>query len=211
MPLFFNPFEAVAHRLSIVPPMFDYFGAMGLHALIAAARAGIFDALREHPRAGGDLATALDLDPRAADALLRALTGLGYLRARRGRYRLTRTARRWFTTDSPTSLLPGLTFWERSAGTIWPGLEQAARGGEPATPFYAALAGDPELSRSFHAWTAAMASLQAPAAARGIPVPRAARHVLDLGGGHGLFSLALLRRHPELRATVIDLPHALED
>lgn len=147
MPLFFNPFEAVAHRLSIVPPMFDYFGAMGLHALIAAARAGIFDALREHPRAGGDLATALDLDPRAADALLRALTGLGYLRARRGRYRLTRTARRWFTTDSPTSLLPGLTFWERSAGTIWPGLEQAARGGEPATPFYAALAGDPELSR----------------------------------------------------------------
>lgn len=63
MPLFYNALEAAAHRLSIVPPMFDYFGAMGLHALVAAARTGIFDALRERPSTGGELAAALNLEP----------------------------------------------------------------------------------------------------------------------------------------------------
>ncbi|MGP4099390.1 methyltransferase [Nonomuraea sp. KM90] len=210
MPLFFNPFEAAAHRLAIVPPMFDYFGALGLHAVVAAARIGVFDALRRRPSTGVELAAALGLDPRAADALLRALAGLGYLRAGGGRYRLTRTARLWLTTDSPTSLVAGLEFWERTACVIWPRLEKAVRDGSPVTPFYALLESDPELSRSFQAWTAAVAGRQAPATARAIPVPRGARRVLDVGGGHGLFSVELLRRHPGLRATVIDLPRALE-
>ncbi|MEV0620226.1 methyltransferase [Nonomuraea sp. NPDC050404] len=210
MPLFFNPLETTAHRLSIVPPMFDYFGALGLHALIAAARVGVFDALRERPSTGGELAGTLGLDPRATDTLLRALTGLGYLRVRGGRHRLTRTARRWLTSDSPTSLLAGLEFWERTACVIWPRLEKAVRDGSADTPFYTLLENDRELARSFQAWTAAMARRQAPATARAIPVPRGAGQLLDVGGGHGVFSLELLRRHPGLRATVIDLPYALE-
>ncbi|GAA3689734.1 methyltransferase [Nonomuraea antimicrobica] len=210
MPLFFNPLEAAAHRLSIVPPMFDYFGALGLHAIIAAARTGIFDALSERPRTGGELATDLGLDPRRTEALLRALTGLGYLRARGGRYRLARTARLWLTTGSPTSLVAALEFWERTACVIWPRLEEAIRDGSPPTPFYALLESDPALARSFHAWTAALAGRQAAATARAVPVPRDAGHVLDVGGGHGLFSVELLRRHPGLRATVVDLPHGLE-
>ncbi|MFG1702144.1 methyltransferase [Nonomuraea sp. M3C6] len=210
MPLFFNALEAAAHRLSIVPPMFDYFNALGLHALIAAARMRVFDALRERPSTCDELAATLNLDPRSAEVLLRVLAGLGYLRARRGRYRLTRTSRLWFTTDSPTSLVAGLEFWERTACVIWPRLEKSVRDGSPATPFYALLESDPELSRSFQAWTAAVARRQAPATARVIPVPRGARQVLDVGGGHGLFSVELLRRHPDLRATVLDLPQALE-
>ncbi|MEV0390998.1 methyltransferase [Nonomuraea sp. NPDC050643] len=210
MPLFFNALEAGAHRLSIVPPMFDYFGALGLHALVAAARMGVFDALGERPSTGGELAATLNLDPHASGVLLRSLAGLGYLRVRGGRYRLTRTARLWFTTDSPTSLVAGLEFWERTACVIWPRMEKAVRDGSPVTPFYALLESDPELSRSFQAWTGALARRQAPAAARVVPVPRGAGRVLDVGGGHGLVSVELLRLHPGLRATVIDLPGALE-
>jgi hypothetical protein len=209
VPLFYNVIEAAAHRLSIVPPMFDYFGALALHALVAAARLGVFDALRERPLTERELATALGVDPVAAGVLLRTLAGLGYLRVRGGRYRLSRAARLWFTTGSPTSLVAGLEFWERTACVIWPEIERAVRGGAPVTPFYALLEGDPALSRSFQAWTAALARRQAPAVARAVPVPRGARRMLDVGGGHGLFSVALLRRHPALRATVIDLPQAL--
>ncbi len=36
---------------------------------------------------------------------------------------------------------------------------------------------------------------------------RGARHVMDLGGGSGVVALALLRRHPELSAIVVDHPH----
>ncbi|MEV4017095.1 methyltransferase [Nonomuraea angiospora] len=210
MPLFFNAVEAAAHRLSIVPPMLDYFGVLVLHALVAAVRTGVFDALRERPSTGAELATRLGLDARSSDLLLRSLAGLGYLRVRGGRYRLTRASRLWFTTGSPQSLVAGLEFWERTACVIWPRLETAVRDGTPATPFYELLESDPELSRSFQAWTAALARRQAPAMARAVPVPRGARRVLDVGGGHGRFSLELLRRHPRLHATVLDLPQALK-
>ncbi|MFC4116006.1 methyltransferase [Nonomuraea zeae] len=210
MPLFINALEAAAHRLSVVPPMFDYFNALGLHALIAAARMGVFDALDERPSTGDELAATLGLDPSSTTMLLRALAGLGYLRIRRGRYRLTRVSRLWFTTGSATSLVAGLEFWERTACVVWPRLEKTVRDGSPATPFYELLENDPELSRSFQAWTAAVARRQAPATARAIPVPRGAGRVLDVGGGHGVFSMALLRRHPGLRATVLDLPRALD-
>jgi predicted O-methyltransferase YrrM len=41
-------------------------------------------------------------------------------------------------------------------------------------------------------------------------MPSGARDMLDIGGSHGYFSVALCRRHPELRATVLDLPGAVE-
>jgi len=34
--------------------------------------------------------------------------------------------------------------------------------------------------------------------------------MLDVGGSHGLFSVALCRRYPDLTATVLDLPEAIE-
>jgi cyclopropane fatty-acyl-phospholipid synthase-like methyltransferase len=42
--------------------------------------------------------------------------------------------------------------------------------------------------------------------ARKLRLPSGARQVLDIGGGHGLYSAALCRRHPGLTATVLDLP-----
>jgi ubiquinone/menaquinone biosynthesis C-methylase UbiE len=46
--------------------------------------------------------------------------------------------------------------------------------------------------------------------ARNLPLPRAATEMLDIGGGHGYFSVAICRRHPRLRATILDLPAAVE-
>jgi 2-polyprenyl-3-methyl-5-hydroxy-6-metoxy-1,4-benzoquinol methylase len=34
--------------------------------------------------------------------------------------------------------------------------------------------------------------------------------MLDIGGAHGYFSVALCRRHPTLRSTILDLPDAVE-
>jgi tRNA A22 N-methylase len=40
-------------------------------------------------------------------------------------------------------------------------------------------------------------------------VPRGARDLLDIGGSHGYYSVALCRRHPTLRAVILDLPQAV--
>jgi hypothetical protein len=33
--------------------------------------------------------------------------------------------------------------------------------------------------------------------------------MLDIGGSHGFYSVELRRRHPELRATILELPEAI--
>jgi SAM-dependent methyltransferase len=53
------------------------------------------------------------------------------------------------------------------------------------------------------------ASLTADEIAARAPIPRGARDLLDIGGSHGYFSVAMCRRHPALRATVLDLPDAV--
>src|SRR5437762_687641 len=55
----------------------------------------------------------------------------------------------------------------------------------------------------------AQATFAVPEVARRTPVPRGARDMLDIGGSHGYFSVALCRRHAGLRATVLDLPAAV--
>jgi len=56
----------------------------------------------------------------------------------------------------------------------------------------------------------AQAALSASEATRRTPVPKRARDMLDIGGSHGYFSVALCRRHQGLRSTVLDLPQAVE-
>jgi cyclopropane fatty-acyl-phospholipid synthase-like methyltransferase len=41
-------------------------------------------------------------------------------------------------------------------------------------------------------------------------LPPTARRLLDIGGGHGLYSIKFCRRYPDLSATVFDAPQALE-
>ena len=55
-----------------------------------------------------------------------------------------------------------------------------------------------------------MASAAADELARRLPVPKAARDLLDIGGSHGYYSVVLCRRHEGLRAVVLDLPEAVE-
>jgi len=55
----------------------------------------------------------------------------------------------------------------------------------------------------------AIAGVSAAEVARRTPVPRGARRMLDIGGAHGRFAAAILRRHPALRAEVLELAPAV--
>ena len=43
-----------------------------------------------------------------------------------------------------------------------------------------------------------------------VKLPATARRLLDVGGGHGLYSIKFCRRYPNLSAVVFDLPEALD-
>jgi hypothetical protein len=54
-----------------------------------------------------------------------------------------------------------------------------------------------------------VARFDAPLLAKRVPVRKGATRLLDLAGSHGLMGATIARKHPPLRATVVDLPPAL--
>jgi 2-polyprenyl-3-methyl-5-hydroxy-6-metoxy-1,4-benzoquinol methylase len=212
MPIVPNAWERfLLGRLNMLPGLLlDYGGALGFRAAIVASRLGIFDVLARGPLTTADVAAGTSTDERAVGQLLDALGALGYIRESNGRWSLTPLARRWLTSDSPDSIVAGLAFLEFNAFEIWRELEDAVRSGRPRRNLYDVLEASPELSSSFQAWDRVAGRLVGEPLASVLPIPRDARRLLDLGGGNGIFSLLLCRRYPQLSATIVDLPRALQ-
>jgi hypothetical protein len=143
------------------------------------------------------------------ELLLRVLASSSYVRQRGPRYRLTPLARKTLLHASPSSLSGYVEFNYAQWGFI-EGLEAALRSGS-GVDFHVHL---PAGSEDWSAYQRAMLELARPVAkllARSVPVPRAARHLLDLGGAHGLLGAAICRAHPPLTSTVIELGPALPE
>lgn len=200
--------ERVAILLRLGPrPLLETHGTLLLaQALMVATKVGVFEALAASPLTADEVASRCGTDERATAKLLGVLEATGYLRAATdGRYALTKDARRWLLENSAHSLRDNVLF--RFVEWDWIGrLEGFVLTGTP-------LDIHAEMSREqWEAYQRGMRSL-AGAFAREVvlrtPVPRGARAMLDIGGSHGFFSVALCRRHPGLRAEILDLPGAI--
>jgi predicted O-methyltransferase YrrM len=94
------------------------------------------------------------------------------------------------------------------------GLLHTVRTGRPAwdvvfgAPFWSYLDANPAMSASFDV-TMAAGTQHAVDAASGYDWARA-RRIVDVGGGSGAFVAEILRAHPTLRATLVDLPDTVE-
>ena len=203
-----NPVERLGMASGMVPtPMLEPYGAAFGRALMVATKLGIFDALADGPMSAAAVAERCDLDPRATEKLLNLLVGMRHLhRSTDGTYRLSRQTRKWLLESSPSSVrdmvLMKFLEWE------WvEGLETYVRGGTPLD-VHAGMSN--EDWRLYQRGMRAQAGILAGFLARRVPMPPDATRMLDIGGSHGYFSVALCRRHPGLRSEVLDLPEAVE-
>lgn len=200
--------ERLALAVGLVPtPFADTHSAPLLaRAILSAVRFGFFEALADRPARADDVALRAGTDPGATRALLGALAGSGYLTARDERFALTATTRKWLLRASPLSLVDSVLF--RELEWQWMDrLDEFVQTGR-AIDFHGCL--DAEGWRLYQRAMRAFARVVVGEVARRTPVPRGARDLLDLAGGHGAFAAGLCRRHPGLTATVLDLPAALE-
>lgn len=201
-----DPFEraALALGLAPLPAAYAMFGMAAGRAVGVGQRVGVYGRLLDGPLGAEELAGELGLQPAGTRLLCESLAGLGILEAAGGRFALARGARRWLDPGSPTYigtwLEHSLTYWE-----WWGGLEGVVRDGG-SFQIHDPDASEHEYWRLYITGQYELARLSAPALARAIRLPRGARRVLDLGGGHGWFAAELCRRHEGLTATVIDLP-----
>jgi hypothetical protein len=175
-------------------------------AIMAAARCGVFEALADRPLPAPTLAAALSLGSDTLHLLLRLLAAAGYVTADGSRWRLTRLAKQAALASSPT----GFTAWIALNYLHWRAIDKLEE----------VLATDRgidlhRLMRDEADWVAYQGAMletarpAAPLVAVEVPVSPAARRMLDIGGGHGLYGAEICRRHPPMTSEVLELPAAL--
>ena len=203
-----NPVERIVARLNLAPrPLVDTQIAYTLARLVmVGTKLGVFEALKDGPLTAAAVAARCGLDARGTHKLLFALAGAEYVKEKDGRYELAPVARKWLLADSPNSLVDKLLFQFQE----WDWMERAedyVRSGEPLELHTVISAEEwPIYQRGMRA----LAGTSAPETARRLPVPKNARDMLDIGGSHGYYSVAVCRRHKRLKAVVLDLPEAVE-
>jgi hypothetical protein len=186
-------------------------------AVRVAATLRIADRVAQGLRTAPELAAAVDADRDALDRLLRHLTTVGVLhRDGSGRYGLTSLGV-VLRDDHPDGVRAVLDL-EGAVGRAdlcFIELLHVVRTGEPGFPvlfgrqFWDDVTADPARSASFAKQMAADVAEWAPHILSACDWGSLG-HLVDVGGGNGTLLIALLRAHPALTGTVVDLPDTAE-
>jgi predicted O-methyltransferase YrrM len=173
---------------------------------IVAVRLGLFEALIDGPLDADTVAARCGTGPNGTRALLDAMTGLGALKRRAGRYRLTTATRKWFVSDSERSVADFVDF----LGVQWSWLEHLEEYVLTDQPMNVHESMTATQWDAYQRGMRAASNFLAPEVAKRLPVPTGAKRMLDVGGSHGYYSVAVCKRHPDLASVVFDLPEAVE-
>ena len=202
-----NPIERLLLALGIPPVtlMDTHMSFMRARAIMVGTRVGVFDALRERPLAAASIAERCRTAPASTEKLLNALVGSEYLTFRRGGSALSRVARKWLTSDSPTSMRDKVLF-EFVEWALTEKFEDYVRSGAPLDMHHSVT--DEEWGLYQRAMRA-LSGLAAPEIVRRTPMPDGAAAMLDIGGSRGFISVAMCRKYDDLHAVILDLPAAV--
>jgi ubiquinone/menaquinone biosynthesis C-methylase UbiE len=175
-----------------------YLGFVPARVILTANNLGIFDSLTKASSAT-EIAVKLKIDPRSAEILLDALTGIGLLRkSMAGKYKNAPVSNRY--------LVKGSRHYQgdivRHASTMWQNfsaLDEVVRRGRPAR-----LGFDHEsFIMGMHNLTVFRTeSLSNALGLKGV------KTMLDLGGGPGTNAIAMAKKG--VKSTVFDLPETIK-
>jgi len=173
----------------------------------AAAELNLFTLLGDECLSAEPIAVRLRSNLRATTVLLDALAALGLLEKQGENYSLPADLRPWLTDGAPGTPLP-MVLHQMSLIRLWSQLAWIVRSGEPAVR-QASIRGA-EADRA--AFIAAMHSVSGPIADDLVTRlgPPKFNHLLDVGGASGTWTLAFLRAAAGSRATIFDLPDAIQ-
>jgi predicted O-methyltransferase YrrM len=171
--------------------------------LTAGSVLDVFSRLHAETMTAAALARKLGTDRRATTFLLDALAALGFLVKRDGGYSVPEDVAKLLSEQSRENILPMVRHLANSLRR-WAELARVVQTGGPAEvgPSIRGQAADQA------DFIAGMHNISKPMAAEVIDLlrPLKFRHVLDVGGGSGTWTIAFLGAVRRARATLFDLP-----
>lgn len=172
----------------------------------SATKMGLFDELVT-PRRADEICGSLGTDATITKGVCEVLADIGIIEREDGFYRNTEMANLYLRADSPLdqsqalqNLEDGFKLWQNLDHLIEDGPVRADEEQIFGNNLVCSLASEAmcrELQRTINIIAE-------------IPEFRKARRLLDLGGGHGLYSIAATILNPDLRAYVYDFPEVVE-
>lgn len=204
-----NPLEWIALKAGLVPtPLaYSHFGFMISKFLLEAVDKGVFEAINHKKVSLAQIAVECNLNEKALKSLLGVLASMGLINHRNNSFFLTRKSKKWILKDSSDSLYWLMIFdnrvcmkWMDNVGSFL----QSGKGLQYHNTF------NEEEWFYYQKAMEATASATSKEAVRKIPVPANASEMLDIGGAHGLYSIALCRKNSGLSSVILDLPAAVE-
>ncbi|MCW3079217.1 class I SAM-dependent methyltransferase [Segetibacter sp.] len=204
-----TPLEWIALKAGLVPtPLaYSHFGFMMSKFLLEAVDKGIFEAIGHQKFSIEKICTTCNLNEKSVKSLLGVLATMGLVRQNQQLFYLTPKSKKWILKDSPYSLYWLMIFdnrvcikWMDYVGTFL----ETGKG----LQYHETLTEDEWFY--YQKAMEAAASVTSKEAVTKIPVPAGATRMLDIGGSHGLYSVALCKKYSGLTSTILDLPAAVE-
>jgi SAM-dependent methyltransferase len=196
-----------------------YIAARASAALAVAVHTGFLTWLTEGPRTATEVGARFGWRPRPTDSFLTALTAMKILHRVKqpdpgaffqpeDTYALTPEADAFLVPGRPEDL-SGLIAMEFESFITPAGLLQAMERDAPqvygASNPWATHEADRERARAFARAMRSISARPAHALVR-LPLLAGRKHLLDVGGGSGIFAVACLKAWPDLSATVLEIP-----
>jgi hypothetical protein len=174
--------------------------------IVAATELDVFTILSAAPLEASRVAAKIQGDPRGTVILLDALAAMGLLVKREGTYRVPPEVGRVLTEGGDECML-GMVRHLGNCLRRWGGLARVVLTGRPVEGEVSVRGAEEDLA----SFIRAMHEVSTPMAAPLVESlgPLAFRHLLDLAGASGTWTIPFLRRNPTATATIFDLPDVI--
>lgn len=203
-----NPLEWLLIKSGMVPTPLGHghIGFLLSRAVLDAVDLGVIEILKNRPLTMAEVAKGCNLNLAALRSLMNILAAAGYVVYKDKKFSLTKLSRRWLLKDSEYSLYDLMILNSRVCWNWMDGYKEYLRTGK-TVDYHERLT--TEEWEYYQKAMASAAGIHSKEVARRTPVPKGAQKMLDIGGSHGLHSLALCRKH-KMSAKIMELPDALE-
>lgn len=206
-----NPLEWIAIKAKLLPMplLYSHFGFMMSKFLLEAVDVGIFEYIGHGQKNLPEIAQACgSLNEKALQGTLGVMVSMGQIEHQNGQFSLTAEAKKYLLKDSQDSVYWMMLFDNRVCMDWMSYFPEFLRTGKGLQ--YHGTFDD----NAWHLYQNAMESAATGAAkeaAKKLPIPATATRMLDIGGSHGLHSIAMCKKAPNLKSTILDLPGAVEN
>lgn len=185
-----------------------------LACVTAADEVGLFSSLLQEPKTQEEIGVVLNANANAVGAVCKVLTANGFLSFDSEVYALTTATKAYFVRES--TLYRGYQFknsensWHKKVlGTLNSGWSPIGADGKSFTAMWEEGTLSQSAADRFTGMMHTNISGPAIAVARSGAFSRC-NHVIDVGGGSGIFLAALKQHFPEKNVTLLELPQVCE-